>query len=434
MTERAKQVRKAKLTKRAVDAAKPTESRFILWDTTMPGFGLRVEPSGAKVFIARYRAGGGRTGTLRQATIGRFGTVTADEARQKARKLLAKAAGGGDPVGEKRAARQAGVTVAEICDWYIREAEAGRILGRRGRPIKPLTVSTDKTRIERHVKPLLGRRPVQSLTIRDLEGMQAQIALGKTAVTFKAGTKRPLGGLATGGKGVAGRTLAMIRAVFEHAARQGMIAANPAKGVRKLPNERRTTRLTLDQLRQLGQAMRASREDPTALAAIRLMALTGLRRSEALGVRPEWLIEGGVDFPDTKTGAQRRPLGRAALDTARDQIKRAGSKDWVFPSERTHGHIVGVPKILKRLSISASLPVVFPHALRHTFASVAAEIGFSELTIAGLLGHAAGSVTSGYVHLDRALVAAADRVAGVIADVLDGKAGAEIISLAGARY
>ncbi len=208
----------------------------------------------------------------------------------------------------RRASRQAGITVGEVCDWYVREAEAGRILGRRGKPIKPLTISTDKTRIERHVKPLLGKRPVQSLTVRDIEGMQAQIATGKTAVALKPGQKRPLGGLATGGSGVAGRTLAMVRAIFEHAARLGVIAGNPAKGARKLPNERRSMRLTLDQYRQLGEAMRASAENTTALAAIRLMALSGLRRSETLAMRPAWIIEGGADFPDTKTGAQRRPL------------------------------------------------------------------------------------------------------------------------------
>ena len=89
--------RRAKLTKRTVDATRPTAERFIIWDTALPGFGLRVEPSGAKVFIARYRAGGGRAGTRRQATIGRYGTVTADEARAKAKTLLGKAAGGGDP-------------------------------------------------------------------------------------------------------------------------------------------------------------------------------------------------------------------------------------------------------------------------------------------------------------------------------------------------
>ena len=120
---RSSEGRRAKLTKRTVDAAKPAGARFIVWDAAMPGFGLRVEPSGAKVFIARYRAGGGRAGTLRQATVGRYGTITADEARQKARKLLAKAAGGGDPVGDKRAARQAGVTVGRglrLVHWRSR--------------------------------------------------------------------------------------------------------------------------------------------------------------------------------------------------------------------------------------------------------------------------------------------------------------------------
>src|ERR1019366_4579798 len=103
--------------------------------------GLRVEPrqpSGEpslKTFIARYRAGGGRAGKLRQKTVGRYGTVTVEEARIAARKLLGAASAGADPVGEARAGRQAGVTVAEVCDWYFREVDAGRLLGRRGRRI-----------------------------------------------------------------------------------------------------------------------------------------------------------------------------------------------------------------------------------------------------------------------------------------------------------
>ena len=125
-----------KLTKRSIEAVKPAASRLIIWDSELPGFGLRVEPTGRKTLIARYRAGGGRTGTLRQATIGRLGTITLDQGRVLARKLLGAAASGSDPVGDKKRARLAGVTVSEVCDWYIREAEAGRILGRRGRPIK----------------------------------------------------------------------------------------------------------------------------------------------------------------------------------------------------------------------------------------------------------------------------------------------------------
>src|SRR6478672_6447332 len=107
-----------KLTKRFVDAATPATGRFIVWDTELPGFGLRVEPTGRKTFIARYRAGGGRTGILRQATVGRYGAVTVDEGRANAKRLLGAAASGRDPVDDKKSTRQAGVTIAEICDWY----------------------------------------------------------------------------------------------------------------------------------------------------------------------------------------------------------------------------------------------------------------------------------------------------------------------------
>ncbi len=366
---------------------------------------------------------------LRQATIGRYGTITPDEARTRAKKLLGAASAGADPVAEARERRQAGFTVADVCEWYLREAAAARILGRRGRPIKPSTLETDRGRISLHVLPLIGKRPVHTLSIRDIEEMQAHVAAGKTARKPLPG-KRPLGSAPTGGRGVAGRTLAMLRAIFEHAVRRQMIASNPAKGARKLANERRNTRLTLNQLRALGEAMRESGENPVAVAAIRLIALSGLRRSEALGLRPEWLLDvGGVDFPDTKTGPQARPLGRAAIKTIRAQISCAGSSEWVFPAGRGEGHFIGVPKILSRLCKVAKLPAIYPHALRHTFASIAAELGYSELTIAGLLGHSAGSVTAGYVHLDTSLVAAANRVSSVIARALDGEADARVVLL-----
>ena len=131
---------RGRLTKRTVDAAVPRASRYIVWCGELHGFGLRVEPTGKKTFLIRYRAGGGRSGTLRQATVGRYGTITVEEARATARRLLGAAASGGDPLGDRKKARQAGVTVGEICDWYITEVTAGRILGRKGRPIKASTI------------------------------------------------------------------------------------------------------------------------------------------------------------------------------------------------------------------------------------------------------------------------------------------------------
>jgi site-specific recombinase XerD len=413
-----------RLSKRTVDAALRQERRYIIWDSDLPGFGLRIEPNGHKTFIIRYRAGGGRQGTLRQKNIGRVGTVTPEEARTAARKILGPAAAGGDPLGERDAARKAGITVTEVCDWFLREAGSGRLLGRRGQPIKPQTIALDRSRIEVHVKPLIGRKPVSGLSLKDMEGMQADIALGKTAAPVADG-KRRRGGVATGGGGVAGRTLTMLHAIFEHAVRHQVIDANPARGARKIASGRKKARLSQDQLTAFGKALIASAatgESLTALAAIRLLCLTGLRRNEALGLRPEWILpDGGIDFPDTKSGPQVRPIGKSAVDLLRACVATNGAAEWVFPADRGEGHYVGLPKVLQRVAARAKVAGVTPHVLRHTFASVAADLGFSELTIAGLLGHSAGSVTSGYVHLDTALVAAADRVSATIAKVLDGK-------------
>jgi integrase len=427
----AKAGRVEKLTKRIVDASLPEKRRFIVWDAGLAGFGLRVEPTGRKTFIARYRAGGGRTGVLRQAMVGRYGTITLDEGRALARKLLGSAASGNDPVGDKKTARQAGITVAEVCDWYIKEAEAGRILGRRGRPIKASTLDSDRGRIEGHVKPLIGKRTVKSLSLRDMEEMQADIATGKTAQPVPK--KRPIGGIPVGGGGVGARTLAMMSAIFQHAIRRQVADSNPAKGVRKMASNPRKFRLSFDQIRALGKAMTdaaADGESPTALAAIRLLLLTGFRRGEALGLKPGWIMPaGGIDFPDTKSGPQARPIGQSAMKLIKKQITSAENDEWIFPAERRDGHYVGVPKVLARVSKKAKLKGVTPHSLRHTFASVAGELGFSELTIAGLLGHSAGSVTSGYVHLDEALVAAATRVSATIADALDGKLQGKVIQM-----
>ena len=118
-----------KLTKRVVDAAEPSAKRKTMWDGELRGFGLRIEPGGHKTFVVRYRAGGGRSGVLRQTTLGRYGVVTLDEARTNARKLLGAAAAGGDPIGERKRARRIGLTIAELCDWYLEQATSGRLLG-----------------------------------------------------------------------------------------------------------------------------------------------------------------------------------------------------------------------------------------------------------------------------------------------------------------
>jgi integrase len=222
----------------------------------------------------------------------------------------------------------------------------------------------------------------------------------------------------------------MLRAIFEHARRKRLVSENPAKGARKLADRKRQGRLTLDQVRSLGKAMREAAtegDNSTGLAVIRFIMLSGFRRHEALAIERSWLLDtGGVDLPDTKSGAQVRPVGRPAMKVLRSQSEQGDSK-WLFPADRGDRHFVGLRKVLGRICKRAKLEDVTPHVLRHTFASVAGDLGYSELTIAGLLGHASGSVTAGYVHLDVALVSAADRVSAVVAAALDGKPDAEVV-------
>jgi integrase len=284
----------------------------------------------------------------------------------------------------------------------------------------------DRSRIERHVKPLIGKKAVSNLTLDDMENLQADIASGKTA--------RPRGGkggMTVGGGSVAGRTLGMLHTILEHAVRRRKITANPAKGARRIVDQKRKDRLSPEQIVMLGKAMRdMENESQTGLSVIRLMLLTGFRRNEALGLKKEWLLEsGGVDFPDTKSGSQIRPVGRSAMELLRNRPKESGSQtEWLFPADRGNGHFIGIRKVLNRVAKCAGITCT-PHVLRHTFSSVAGDLGYSELTIAGLLGHATKGVTAGYVHLDRVLVAAADHVSGVIAAHLDGQAEAKIFHI-----
>lgn len=408
-----------KLTKRSVDALKPPlDGQAFLWDGEMRGFGVRVIPSGLKSFVLQYRT---RTGRSRRIGLGRFGVLTVDQARKDAREKLVAVSKGDDPAEESEASRT-GKTLADVCDWYTTAAEAGRLLGRKRRPIKPSTLAMDRSRIEQHIKPLLGKRLVGALSLADIEGMQADIAAGKTAKN-RSGSR---GGTTTGGAGVASRTVSTLHSLLEHAMRLGEIGSNPAKGVRRLATGSRERRLSIGEIKRLGYVMRAASkhgEHPTALAAVRLLLLTGYRRQEALGMHRDWLNPGQryVRFPDTKSDGQVRVIGQAAVDFIETLPVREGSP-YVLSADWGDGHFTAAVATLDRLCADAGLKNVTPHTLRHTFASVAGDLGFSELTIKALLGHAARGVTQRYVHIDEAVRMAADKVAGQIEALLDGKA------------
>lgn len=166
--------------------------------------------------------------------------------------------------------------------------------------------------------------------------------------------------------------------------------------------------------------MEASGEIQTGFTVIRFILLTGLRRMEALTLESTWLDAGlhCIHFPDTKAGKQTRIIGTAAAKIIQPFRNRNNSQ-FIFPAEFGEGHFVGAPRILGSIATKAGLSSVTLHTLRHTFAGIGGELGFSELTLAGLLGHVSRGVTQRYVHLDEALVVAADRISERIAQLLD---------------
>jgi integrase len=231
--------------------------------------------------------------------------------------------------------------------------------------------------------------------------------------------------VATGGPGVAGRSVSTLQSILGHAARLDRIEAHPSKGARKLAGKKKNRRLSAPEIEKLGQALRhAARnetESPTALAIVRLLLLSGFRISEGQGLERAWVsAEGGyVGFPDTKGDAQVRAIGPSAVKVIAEQPVLLNSP-YVFASEVSGGHFTAAKACLARLCVSVGLEGVTPHTLRHTFASVAGDLGFSELTIRALLGHGSQSVTQDYVHIDEALKLAATRTSDEIVSLLDG--------------
>ena len=407
----------AKLTKRAVEAMKPPAKgkQAFLWDSELRGFGVRMLPSGLQTFVLNYRNAAEKE---RRINLGRFGVMTVEQARDQAMIKLGMIAAGADPAEPAENPRQE-ATVADLCDWYLAEAEAGRILGRRNRPIKKSTLAMDKSRIETHIKPLLGARLAHTLKVVDIEGMQSNIVAGKTAKPRGGGR----GGAITGGPGVASRAVATLQSILGHAARLDKIESHPSRGARKLASKKKTRRLSEVEIKKLGVAMRyaaCNGEHPLGLAIVRFLLLTGFRISEGQGLQRPWLHAdaGYVSFPDTKGDAQIRAIGQAAAELAVSQPLRNGCP-YIFPADVGDGHFTAAKACLARLCASVGIVGVTPHTLRHTFGSVAGDLGFSELTIRALLGHAAQSVTQGYVHVDEALKLAVTRTCEKIASLLD---------------
>ena len=368
------------LTKRTVKAAKgpevksPADLKRSKWygDAEVPGFGLRVYGSGAKVFALRYRTPSGRSRTLR---LGEFGELTVQQARDKARKAKVRVLDGLDPQAEKRKKAVGVSTVGKLLTRWIDDyARAHRKRWKE-----------DKQRIDRHLRPKLGRLHLTDLTPDVLASWHRR--LGEDTPTE------------------ANRALETLRAAWRWGHREGVIELDlpedPTRHVKKFRERSRDRWLKPAELKRL-MAKTAEVSDPYVRAAIPLFLLTGLRRRELLGA--EWkdmdLERGEIRLPSTKTGEpQVRILPEPAVDILR-ALPRMEESPYVFPSPKDpQKPRDGLKKPWRSIRDNAKLADITLHDLRRTAGSYMAQAGVPLQVIGQVLGHSHPGVTKVYARL-----------------------------------
>jgi integrase len=384
--------RQTKLTKRSIDAATPERARYSVNDLDIPGFKLVVNPSGKKVFYLRYRVGGGRDGTNREPKIGEFGAMTVDQARKVAGDWMAEIRLGGDPAGERQTKREA-PRMAELFERFLTD---------HARPHKKASsVVDDERQIRDHLGPTFGKMKVA-------EVQRAAV------IDFHRGlAAKPY---------AANRALALLSKAFNLAELWGWRedGSNPCRHIRKYAETKRKRFLSPQELASLGLALARAEEDgalhlpssgaggalravsimPSAIAAIRLLILTGARKDEIQSLRWEWVdLEGGrLNLPDSKTGEKTVPLGAAALAVLR-AIPRVEGNPHVIVGGRPGAALVNLKDPWGVIREAAGIEDVRIHDLRHSFASVGAAGGLSLPIIGAILGHTQASTTQRYAHL-----------------------------------
>jgi integrase len=344
---------------------------------------------------------------------------------------LAAVLKGEDPA-ESRLSERGALTVADLCREYLTKVERGLIFTKRGDAKRASTFRSDQGRIEHHIIPLLGKRSVKDLTPADVRKFVQDMIAGKTAREVKKPNGRR--SIVRGGAGAAARTKGLLGALLAYAVREGYRPDNPAAGVERPRDKTREWRLTDAGYRTLGECLNRARDEGgnwQHVLAVRAAALTGARLSEIQGllktdVDPSRMV---LRLQQTKTGKSIRPIGAAALAVIR-AASALSTSEYVFPSiTRQDRYLVGLTQWVQRIAAEA-VPGLTLHGLRHSFASVADDLGYSLPTIKALLGHAGSSVTEGYIHkVDSALVSAASRIAQHIDETMNGESSEKVVPL-----
>jgi integrase len=385
-----------RITKRVVDELGPGRE---VWDSQIKGFGVRCQVRG-KSYVLKTAI----QGKQRWHTIGRHGSPwTPDSARIEAQRLLGRIVQGEDPTAVKSIER---IRMRELCTRYLVQYATTKK--------KASSVALDRMNIENHVAPLLGQRFVDEIKSTDMESFKIAVQRGKTAPEdAKAKQKAQGGGIVVrGGPGVANRCLTLLSTMFGQAELWGLRAksSNPVKGVSRYAEKPRERFLTADEFGRLGETLndfeQKELESIYAIAAIRLLILTGARLGEILTL--QWshvrLEQAHLRLPDSKTGAKSVFLSEPAIELLR-HLPHAGSNPFVIVGRRHEKHLVDLQRPWQRIRTAAGIPNVRIHDLRHSFASLAIQNGISLSVIGKLLGHRSTETTKRYAHLEDSFVA-----------------------------
>lgn len=362
----------SKLTKRVVDAADVRAREYFIWDGDLPGFGLRVLPSGRKQYIIQYRAGR----RSRRISLGPSTVLACEQARGRAITIIAATKNGEDPAARRAAERRA-ITIKELVERFEKEHIDLRL--------KPSTAKGYRRLLERFVIPRLGNHRVKEVTRADI----AQLHHDLRHIAYDAN-----------------RCLEMISKMFNLAEMWGLRpdGSNPRKHIKKYPEEKRERFLSAVELRRVGQVLRQMEQEglelPSAIAAVRLLILTGCRLGEIMTLKWENVDIPGkaLRLPDSKTGAKVVHLGQPAIEVL-EKIARIKGNPWVIVGMKPGARLSDLQPFWQRVRARAGLKNVRIHDLRHTFASTAVAAGQGLPMIGKLLGHTQVQTTARYAHL-----------------------------------
>jgi integrase len=365
----------------------PTVGKTITYDTEVKGFGCRVYASDTRTFVLNYRTRGGRE---RRITIGSFPDWNTVAARREAAELKKSIDRGGDPLGEIKAHRTA-PTVSDLCDRFIAE-----FLPRK----RASTQHTYRLQIDNEIRPALGRLKVAEVTFADTDGLHREISARGTPYR-------------------ANRIVALTSRMFTMAIRWHWRTDNPCRGIERNQEHKRRRYLSGDELVRLGKAL-DSYSDQQSANIIRLLLLTGARRSEVLTARWADFDPGFTTWTKPSAATKQKlehvaPLGSGARRLLLDiREKTPAATEWVFPAVNG-SHRRDVKDAWAAVCVAANIRGARVHDLRHTYASVLASAGLSLPIIGALLGHTTATTTHRYAHLfDDPLRAAADRANAII--------------------